>query len=355
MDDRLATALEHWAPRLTGNGVLPADLARVATGIVSWHEWCDAWIDVAAEHEGLGRAALAAGRLLSAGEHLRRAAVSYHFGRFVYFEDLELAGRAAAGAVRCLTDALPYLDPPGRRFAMPFEGAQVVGVLRTPRDPAPHPLVILIPGLDSTKEELSVVEDTFLRRGMATLSVDGPGQGETADRLPIRPDYEVVGAALLEALGHDPAIDSDRIAVWGISLGGYYAARIAATVPGIRACASLSGPFEMRHVLESGPALTREAFRRRSGAVDDADAAKKAAQLTLRDHALKIACPLLVLCGGRDRITPPLHQARLAEEAGAEEFLFFETGNHGCTNLLDHHRPYVADWMARKLAVGHRR
>ena len=354
MDDQLAAALEHWAPRITGNGVLPPDLARVTTSIKTWHEWCPAWMDIAAEHEALGRAALTAGRLRSAGEHLRRAAVSYHFGRFVYFEDLELADQAAQGAVRCLTDALPHLDPPGRRFTMPFEDAEIVGVMRAPhapRNPSPPPLVILIPGLDSTKEELSIIEDTFLRRGMATLSVDGPGQGETAEHLPIRADYEVVGAALLDALCHDPSIDSARIAVWGISLGGYYAARIAAAVPGIRACASLSGPFEMRQVLESGPALTREAFRRRSGAMDDADAKTKAVQLTLRDHARKIACPLLVLSGGRDRIVPPGHQARLAEEAGAEEFLFFEQGNHGCTNLLDHHRPYVADWMARKLAV----
>ena len=55
------------------------------------------------------------------------------------------------------------------------------------------PLVVLIPGLDSTKEEFFHWEDVFLRRGMATLSMDGPGQGESGFELDIRPDYEVRG------------------------------------------------------------------------------------------------------------------------------------------------------------------
>lgn len=350
MDDQLASALEHWAPRLTGNGILAADLARVASRISVWRDWCGAWIAVAAEHERLGRSALASGRLRSAGEHLRRAAVSYHFGRFVYFEDLELAGEAARGAQRCLADALAHLDPPGRRVTVPFDGAQVVGTLRAPYGPGHHPLVLMVPGLDSAKEELLEVEDAFLRRGLATFSLDGPGQGETAALLPIRADYEAVAEAVLAALGEERAIDAARIGVWGVSLGGYYAARIAGVVHGIRACAALSAPFEMRDVVEHGPALTREAFRRCAHAADDADALLKAEALTLIDHAPKIACPLLVVCGGLDGITPPIHQARLAEEGGAEEFLFFEKGNHCCTNVLDHHRPFTADWMARKLA-----
>src|SRR2546430_13253170 len=51
--------------------------------------------------------------------------------------------------------------------------------------------LVLIPGLDSTKEEFFAWESAFLDRGMATLSLDGPGQGETGFRLDIRPDYDV--------------------------------------------------------------------------------------------------------------------------------------------------------------------
>ncbi len=74
---------------------------------------------------------------------------------------------------------------------------------------------MLIPGLDSAKEEFGAVEQLFLDRGVATLSVDGPGQGEAEYELPIRPDWEVPGAAILDALAAQPGIDPDRIGRMG--------------------------------------------------------------------------------------------------------------------------------------------
>ncbi|MGH8828697.1 MAG: alpha/beta hydrolase, partial [Jiangellaceae bacterium] len=178
MDERVASAVAHWAPRFTTNGVTVSDFERVTGQVDRWDDWCATWAAVAADHEALGRAALDEKRLLSAGEHLARAAVYYHFGAFVFVDDLEQMRTAHRRAVACLNDALPYLAPPGRRIEIGFEQSAIVGVLRYPAGPGPHPTVILIPGLDSTKEEFRTTEDTFLARGLATFSVDGPGQGE---------------------------------------------------------------------------------------------------------------------------------------------------------------------------------
>jgi 2,6-dihydroxypseudooxynicotine hydrolase len=79
---------------------------------------------------------------------------------------------AHLAAVRCLTDALPHLDPPGERIQIPFDGASLAGILRRPAGPGPHPVVVLIAGLDSAKEEFRAVEELFLRRGLATFAVD---------------------------------------------------------------------------------------------------------------------------------------------------------------------------------------
>ena len=86
-----------------------------------WDDWCAAWVAAGSEHEALGRDALAEGRHRSAGEHLAQAAVYYHFAKFVFVEDLDQMRAAHARAVACLDDALPHLDPPGRRIEMPFE------------------------------------------------------------------------------------------------------------------------------------------------------------------------------------------------------------------------------------------
>ena len=73
MDELVASAVAHWGPRFTVNGVTVADFERVTSGLEHWADWCRAWVAVGAEHEQLGRTALAEGRTRSAGEHLAQA------------------------------------------------------------------------------------------------------------------------------------------------------------------------------------------------------------------------------------------------------------------------------------------
>jgi 2,6-dihydroxypseudooxynicotine hydrolase len=350
MDDRLATAIAQWAPRFTTNGVTAGDFDRIVSSISSWDQWCSAWSAVAAEHEQLGRDALAAGRFISAGQHLSQAAVYFHFAKFLFVSDTDQMRAAHLRAVRCLTDAMPYLDPPGRRVEIPFDGSQLVGILRLPTGPGPHPLMIMIPGLDSAKEELRSTEDLFLERGIATFSVDGPGQGEAEYDLAIRGDWEVPGAAIIDQLSSEAGVDPERIGVWGVSLGGYYAPRVASGDERVRACIALAGPYSFADDWDSRPALTREAFRVRSKSADTETARHRAEELTMAGRAALIRCPLLAVIGKLDRLVPWQHAQRLVDEAGGEaRLLLLEQGNHGCANLAPFHRQATADWAAEQL------
>lgn len=355
MDDRVASAIANWAPRFTANGVTVADFQRITAGVERWAQWCAAWSAVAAEYEELGRAALSRGRDRSAGGHLAQAAVYYHFAKFVFVEDLDQMREAHRHAVECLTAALPHLDPPGRRVEIPFEGHRLVGVLRCPPGAGPHPAVIMLSGLDSAKEELRATEETFLARGLATFSVDGPGQGEAEYDLPIRGDWSAPGAAVADALAALPEVDGSRLGVWGVSLGGYYAPRVAAALGGrLRACAALAGPYNFGECWAGLPALTRQTFRVRSGASGDDEAREIAGTLGLAGHVARITAPLLVVFGRRDRLIPWQQARRLYDEAadrpgGAAELLMLEQGNHGCANVVPWHRPYTADWLAERL------
>jgi 2,6-dihydroxypseudooxynicotine hydrolase len=209
--------------------------------------------------------------------------------------------------------------------------------------------VILVPGLDSTKEELRATEELFLQRGLATFAIDGPGQGEAEYDLPIRPDWEVVGAAVVDALAAMPEVDDDRIGAWGVSLGGYYAPRMASGEPRIKACAALCGPFDFGAHWDGKPELTRETFRVRSRSTDMAEARKRAAELTLEGRTGTIRCPLLIISGRLDRIVPWQEQQRLHDAVSGSELLMLENGNHGCANVLAEHRYRTADWMAARL------
>lgn len=346
-DERVTSAIAHWGPRFTTNGVAVADFERVTGGLERWDDWCAAWSAVAQEHEVLGVVAAEEGRRTSAGQHFAQAAVYYHFAKFLFVQDLDQMRAAHMRAVRCLDAALPDLSPPGLRLAVPSPIGEMVGILRCPAGDGPHPAIVMIPGLDSAKEEFRSTEALFLERGVATFSVDGPGQGESEYAMPIRGDWELPAGAILDVLAARPDVDGDRIGVWGVSLGGYYAPRAASGDPRFAACVALAGPYDFGACWPDLPSLTREAFRVRSRAADDDEARAIADTLSLAGRASQIRCPLLVVTGKRDRLIPWQQAVRLANEAaGPTTLLALENGNHGCMNVAAHHRQRTADWAA---------
>ncbi len=350
-DALLETAISNWGPRFTASGVDASDYARVTAELSTWDEWCAAWTRAADQHDTLARIALDEGRHLSAGEAFQRAATYYHFGKFLFVHDLDQARSTHQRAVEALTRALPLVRPTGRRVEIPYRHHHLVGVLRTPDSSTPHPTVILVPGLDSAKEEFSLVEAAFHARGLATFSLDGPGQGESEWDFAIEPDWAPVGAAVLQALESCDEVDSDRVGMWGVSLGGYYAARLACADLPIRATVALAGPFNLADAWDHLNPLTRAAFRVRSHSGSDDEAREVAAQLSLAGHAAAISRPLLVIFGGRDRLFDVTHAERLVAAVPHAELLLLPEGNHGCANVVYRHRPYSADWLAHHLGA----
>ena len=349
-DAEVQAALGHWAPRFIQNGVDYNDFARTTGRIEAWPQWLPEWNRAADAQAELAREADEAGHRHTAGHAWRRAAVDRHFGKFVWMLDLALAEEATHRAVREMRLAHSRLDPTAERLEVSIEGGTEYANLRRPVGAdQPRPYVVLIPGLDSTKEEFFNLEQAFLDRGMATVALDGPGQGETGLSIPIRPDYEVAVAPLLDLLAGRPDLDHDRIGIFGVSLGGYYAPRVAAFEPRARAVAGISGPFCFGDMWDSLPPMTRQTFVVKSGARDDAEGKKLASQLDLAGVCGKIAIPALYVTGQRDRLIPWQQTARQAAETPNGTFLNHPEGNHGVSNLTYQFRPLIADWMADQL------
>jgi dipeptidyl aminopeptidase/acylaminoacyl peptidase len=348
-DERVETAIRHWAARFIANGVDYNDFVRTTASIDRWDQWLDAWTATADVHAELADRARDRGRLRSAGEAYLRAAVSYHFSKFVWVLDRDRNRQNTCAAMRALYAAHELLDPTAERIGAPLGRATVFANLRRPRADGAAPLVVLIPGLDSTKEEFFVWESVFLDRGMATLSLDGPGQGETGFELDIRPDYEVAVAAILDAVADRTELDHERIGVAGVSLGGHYVVRAAAFEPRLRAIASISGPYDLAADWESLPSLTRETIAHHTGAGDDADARRRAHELDLTGVAERVRQPCLVVTGARDRVISWQQTRRIADAVPGAEFVLYEDGTHVCNNIPFKYRPLVSDWMREQL------
>ncbi len=350
-DARVSSAISHWAPRFVSNGVLLADFEEVTASLERWEDWCAAWSRRAAVHEELGRDSLKNGFRLTAGEHLVRAAIYYHFAKFVFVQDPTQMRAAHAKAVECYGAALAFLRPPGERVEIAFEGKTLKGILRKPNS-SKTPVVVMAPGLDSTKEELHAYEEPFLARGIATLAIDGPGQGEAEYEMPICGDYERAAKAVVDWIEIRDDLDSKRIAIWGVSLGGYYAPRAAAHEKRFKACIALSGPFDWAEIWDALPELSRETFRARSHASNEAEARRNSEKLTLKNAAKSITCPIFIVAGRQDRLVPAAHAERLANSvSGPVELLMVEDGGHNANNRPYRYRSRSADWLAGQFGL----
>jgi pimeloyl-ACP methyl ester carboxylesterase len=343
-DKRVQAAIDNWAPRFVSQGVDFNDFRRTTSALERWEEWLDAWVATGELHEGLAKEAESEGNSLTAGEAWVRAALSYHFSKFVWLVDLDRHREATERAKAAVYAAHRHLDPAAERVEIPFEGGALVGNLRRPDGADPAPLVLLLPGLDSTKEEFFNWEDVFLRRGMATFSFDGPGQGESGFTTHIRPDYEAAVTAALDRLAWDGPVGAA-----GVSLGGYYAPRAAGREPRLAAVAGVSGAFNFGECWEHLPSLTREAFQHHSGAADGEEARARALELDLGPVIADLDRPALMVTGKLDRIIPWEQTKRIADEAPNGRFVLYEEGNHVSNNIPYKYRPLVADWLAGEL------
>jgi dienelactone hydrolase len=345
-DARVQAAVDHWAPRFVQAGVDYNDFVATTAKVETWDEWLDAWCDNGDMHASL---AGDAGSRVSAGEAWSRATVAYHFAKFVWVVDPERSRAAADQAVAAMAKVHEHLDPSAERLELPLDDGRVVGNLRRPGGADRPPLVLLVPGLDSTKEEFFRLENVFLERGMATLSMDGPGQGESGYDLPIRAEYDVAVTAMLDALAGRTDVALDRVGLLGVSLGGYYAPRVLAFEPRVKAGVGLSGPYRFSDIWDTVPPQTRETFVAKSFASDDDEGRVKAAKLDLNGVAERIQQPYLAITGKLDRLIPWEQTERAAREAPNGIFLLHEDGNHGCANIPYKTRPVAADWLREQL------
>jgi len=348
-DEQVIGAIQHWAPRFVANGIPMHDFQVTTAGVERWKDWCAAWVARGRFHEELADRALLSGHDRTAGEHLVTAARCHHFGKFVFVEHPDEMRAAHELAVAAYTRALPLLRPPGRRVEIPYGDHRLVGVLRLPEHASvgsPPPVVLLVSGLDSTKEEVDAYGEHLLVRGLATFAFDGPGQGEAEYDVPMQHDFETPVGAVLDTLADVAGVDASRVGIYGVSLGGHYVVRAAAFEPRVRACASISGSYRVLDSWAGRPRANRMAYQARAHLSTEAETEAFLESYDLAGVAERVTCPLYVVAGTKDRLTPSSAGERIAAEAQGPVVLeIVEGGNHVVNNMPYRYRPQVADWF----------
>jgi esterase FrsA len=140
---------------------------------------------------------------------------------------------ASAGKQRSYEKALEaflaharFWDPPLEIVKIPFEGKEIIGYLRLPKNASgPVPLVLAVNGLDSRKEDLAESFSAILPFGIGYLAVDGPGTGQNP--IKVSENAERMLSRVLDYIATRPEIDKNRVAMHGVSWGAYWATKMA--------------------------------------------------------------------------------------------------------------------------------
>jgi 2,6-dihydroxypseudooxynicotine hydrolase len=346
VDDRLESMYRRFTWRIMSNYVTPWEFEQIREQVTDYEQWCGIWSDLAADHVRRGDDALAAGHSRTAGEAYVAAGLSYHWASFMFTHDQEQFVAALTAMDDAWSKAAPHVVPPMELIEVPFDGTTLHGYLRVPVADTPPPLVVLLPGADSTKEELYNLACFIVDRGLAVAAFDGPGQGRVSLSMKLRPDYELSIQRILDALLGRGDLDASRVAVGGISYGGLFALRAAAIDSRIRAVVSISSWYTPAGRFEGMEPLTRIGQHQYLGA----DPAAVMASITLAGAASRVTVPVLQVYGALDAASPPEGARRIADELnGPVDTVVFPDGVHILNNVWNKARPMVADWLVDHL------
>lgn len=207
-------------------GLDPADIQEAVKSIHTRDkdEWAAAFMGVADRYMNEAKSLEKTDPAKANADYIRAWRL-YSFGRWPV--------PASPGKQRSYEKALEaylaharFLDPPLEIVKIPFEGKEIVGYLRLPKNAnGPVPLVLAVNGLDSRKEDLTESFSAILPFGIGYLAVDGPGTGQNPIKVSENADRML--SRVLDYIATRPEIDKTRVAMHGVSWGAYWAAKMA--------------------------------------------------------------------------------------------------------------------------------
>jgi dienelactone hydrolase len=339
-----------------------ADFAGIRERVKKYADISPAFETAARRREAKAREAERAGEHVTARQNFFIAAVQYAAAQWPYDENNDRNLHLNEKKRECYACYAHLADRRVEQAWIPFRGSALPGWLHLPPGYSGGrlPAVVSIPGMDGFKEaSVAMYGDRWLTRGIAVLSVEGPGQYESAV-LGIHVSMEgwiEAGRAIMAWMRERPEIDPDRIGVVGQSFGSFFATISCASEPRYRACAVAATCLEpgFHTIFEEASPTFKQRFMYMSGYDDEAAFDAFVKTLTWEGHAEKIRVPYLCIAGEMDELSPLEHTERFMRTMQCPRRLVVyqdcrhSVGNVPSTNLGPAPQVLAADWMAARL------
>jgi dienelactone hydrolase len=340
-----------------------ADFAAVRERVKKYADISPAFEATARRREAKARAAADAGERVTARQNYFMAAIHYAAAQWTFEENNEKNVALNARKRECYASYAMNADHPVEAAWIPFQGKALPGWFHLPPGYTGGriPAVVSIPGMDGFKEaSVAMYGDRWLTRGIAVLTVEGPGQYESAV-LGIHVsmlNWIEAAAAIMDWMRARSEVDAERIGVVGQSFGSFFSTIACASEPRYRACAVTASCLEpgCHTIFEEASPTFKRRFMYMSGFTDEDAFDRFRMSLTWEGHAKKITVPYLCVQGEADELSPVEHTEHLFETLrGPKQLVLYQdcrhsVGNVPSTNLGPAPAVLVADWMNARLA-----
>lgn len=339
------------------------DIARTCSKIEPSDKegWEREWLALAQESEAKAKKALAAKHNQTAMEYF------FHANQYYRMSDVFLTIAQESKKAERFRKAQENFRAGAKLHEPPIEVVSVRcgveeydGYFCHPVNPRPGkwPAVLFLAGADAYAEEVYFGARPMVERGWAVLLVDTPGRGSSIylKGIRTRPDYEVPGKACVDYLTTRSEVDSNRIALLGISMAGYYGPRVAAFDKRIKALIGWSGCYSILDDLYDFCAHLQPTVQRLLGGVSHEEARRLLKDYTMAGIAKNITCPTLITHGAADTLMSVEGAKRLFAEIAAKDktLKIYDQNDAGgrihCSHdYWAHNVPYMLDWLAERL------
>ena len=306
----------------------------------------------------------AAGRSVSARESYMTASLLWAAGRWPIFETNDELENLEKRMNYCYAKFIEFAPHPVEIVRIPFQGKELPAYLHLPRKANPgetFPCVVNIPGMDSSKETgVNMYGDAYLERGIAVLSIDGPGQAESVALGIFVTNSNHMDAAevVIDWLEKHPAIDSEKLLVRGSSFGTYWglqwAAALGSRIKGVAVSGVCHEPG-CDTIFNMATPSFKLRYMWMSDYDDEAEFDKFARTIDLRPFVPSIACPVLIMAGEQDQLSPVEHSYDVFDLITApKEIVVYEGANHSVADassvvLGDNPKDYLVNWLEERI------
>lgn len=339
---RTAQLIDGFWERWIVHGIEEEDIQSSRKELLTYDRWVSLW-DHFAESK-LIKAKMDEENLLhEKAERLYRQTALYY--NLIYWLDPESSEVKKEWYLKSLemmkkADALSKIETFYK--AVFLEGFLCKGRIRIPFDPIG--CIIIINPIDSSKEELYKYEEDFLHRGFATISFDGPGQGETFILDGVIGTRNLWEKFINQMIDYVTETFPDLpIHLFGTSLGGSWVI-FGSAHPKVSSAVSVSPAV----ALENMHMPTYFMKRMECSCLVD-----KSVHPIPNFENLKVRCPVLVFHGSKDMMVPNKEMNALYNRLpSSAKMITYQDAGHCCNFHLDEIRKLAAEWFIGSKVTG---